>query len=232
MQRQSISAGPGLHLLIIGMVTEDALFIHAEKEYLMANAFMFRILLLSLFIGFVAHRGYYNHKFGHANEGVIKQRGGNFDTRLANLLSVPALLATFLYIVSPAWVAWAALPFPVWLRWGGVGIAGLGFVLLQWAHQALGKNWSDTPRLLQGQTLVTNGPYRWVRHPIYTAFFLIMSATLFLSANWLIGITWIGMTALDVISRIGSEEAMLMEQFGEQYRIYSQRTGQVLPRLN
>lgn len=197
----------------------------------METELIFRILLPILFIGFIAHRGYYNRKFSRTRENTLKEREGTLALRLANLLSLPALLATVLYIISPRWMAWSSLPSPTWLRWVGVGSAGLGFVVLQWAHHALGKNWSDTPRLMQAQTLVTSGPYRWVRHPIYTAFLLIMSAPLFLSANGLIGGLWIGMTTLEVISRMRFEEALLTEHFGNQYRAYLERTGRLLPRL-
>jgi len=66
---------------------------------------------------------------------------------------------------------------------GGLGMALAGFALLRWSHQALGKNWSDRPRITQGQQLVSEGPYRRIRHPIYTAFLLILGSSLFVSAN-------------------------------------------------
>lgn len=197
----------------------------------MENEFIFRLLLLVLFIAFVAHRGYYHRKFGRSDDKTIKQGEERLSHKLANLLSIPGLIAVIIYIVYPNLMVWSSLPLPTWLRWGGVVLTLLGFLLLQWAHQALGKNWSDKPRLMQEQTLVTSGPYRWIRHPIYTAFLLIMSATLFISANWFIGGMWIGMTTLDVISRIRIEEAMLTEHFGDEYRAYMKRTGSLLPRL-
>jgi len=191
---------------------------------------IFRILLLTLFIGFIAHRGYYTRKMGRPAEDTVKARDEKSTPLIANLLSLPAFLGTILYIFYPKWMAWASLPLPAWLRWAGVGLALLGFLLLQWAQQALGRNWSDIPRLLKEHSLVTSGPYRWVRHPLYTAFLLIMSATLFISANWFIGLTWIAMTFLEVMSRINSEEGMMLEQFGEAYRVYSQGTGRLFPR--
>jgi protein-S-isoprenylcysteine O-methyltransferase Ste14 len=113
-----------------------------------------------------------------------------------------------------------------------VGIAILGFALLQWAQVTLGKSWSDTPRMMKEQTLVTEGPYRYIRHPIYTSFLLILGSTLFISSNWLIGVCMIGMTGLEIISRIQYEEALMTEYFGEQYRAYMKKTGRLLPRLN
>jgi len=198
----------------------------------MGTDLIFRILLGLLFIAFVAHRGYYNRKFSRGDANTLKERKDSLALKLANLLSIPALLATVIYIIYPPWMAWSSIPLPTWLRWGGVLVAMVGFALLQWAHQALGENWSDTPRLLQEQALVASGPYRWVRHPIYTAFLLIMSSTLFISANWFIGALWTGMTTIEVMSRMQYEEALLSEHFGDQYVKYIKRTGRLLPRMH
>jgi protein-S-isoprenylcysteine O-methyltransferase Ste14 len=117
------------------------------------------------------------------------------------------------------------------LRWLGVAIALGGFVLLHWSQQTLGKNWSDAPKLLKDQKLVITGPYRWMRHPIYAAFLLILGSLFLISANWFIGGMWIGMTSLDITSRVKTEEAMMIGQFGDQYRAYMRKTGRLFPRL-
>lgn len=197
----------------------------------MQSELIYRLLLLALFVGFVAFRGYFQRKFGRPDEDTVKQRSGSTAEKIANLLSLPALIATVLYIVYPTWMSWASLLLPDWLRWAGVVIAGFGFALLQWAHQALGRNWSDEPRLMRDQSLVTSGPYHWIRHPIYAAFLLIMSAPLLISANWFIGFLWLGLTALEVTGRMRFEEVLMIETFGEQYRLYMQETGRLIPRL-
>ncbi len=190
---------------------------------------IFRVSLLMLFIAFIAHRAYYTRRLGRRDEPTTEPEDRSAATRLATLLSVPALLATLVYIVNPRWIAWGTIAFPGWVRWSGVGIALLGFGLLQWAQQALGDNWSDTPRLVEGQTLVTAGPYRRIRHPIYTAFLLIMSAPLLISANWVVGFLWLALTALAVRSRVVIEELLMLAQFGDRYREYMRETGRLLP---
>jgi protein-S-isoprenylcysteine O-methyltransferase Ste14 len=85
--------------------------------------------------------------------------------------------------------------------------------------------------MIREQSLITSGPYQFIRHPIYTAFLLILGSTLLISANWLIGIAWIGMTVIEVGSRIGFEEQLMLEYFGDGYRNYRKRTGRLLPRL-
>jgi protein-S-isoprenylcysteine O-methyltransferase Ste14 len=195
------------------------------------NESIFRIMLPFLIVAFVAHRGYYTRKHAAPDQNTLKQRESNAASRFAGVLSIVGFVALIGYVIDPTWLAWAGLPFPVWLRWTGLGIAILGFTLLQWAQNTLGRSWSDTPRMLKDQSLVTSGPYRWIRHPIYTAFLLILGSTLFLSANWLIGLAWTGMTALETVSRIGFEENLMLEYFGDQYRAYMDRTGRLLPKI-
>ena len=182
----------------------------------------FRIILTALLISFVAHRGFYTRKVQHSDTSVLHQPKPGRATKVANLLALPALLSTVIYVISPVWMSWSTLPFPTWLRWSGVGIALGGFALLQWSQQLLGKNWSDTPRLVADQEMITGGPYRWIRHPIYAAFMLILGSLLLISANWFIGGLWIGMTCLDISSRIRMEEAMMVDQFGEHYRVHAE----------
>ena len=191
---------------------------------------VFRNILPGLIIAFVTHRGYYIRKHGK-EENTLKKRAEGWVSKLAGILGLAGFVAILAYVIQPDWLSWATLSLPLWLRWTGVGIALLGFALLQWAQNTLGKSWSDTPRMIREQPLVTSGPYQFIRHPIYAAFILILGSTLLVSANWFIGLTWIGMTALEIASRIGFEEALMLEYFGEQYREYMKRTGRLLPRL-
>ncbi len=190
----------------------------------------FRIILPALIIVFALHRGYYIQK--HGREGnTLKKREEGLASKLAGILGLIGFITIIAYVIEPAWLSWAMLPLSFGLRWTGVGIALLGFGLLQWAQTTLGKSWSDTPRMIREQTLVTSGPYQFIRHPIYTAFLLILGSTLLISANWLIGLAWISMTILEITSRIGFEESLMLEYFGNQYRQYMKRTGRLLPRL-
>lgn len=191
---------------------------------------IFRISLPILIIAFALHRGYYVRRFGEETN-TLKKREEGWTSKIAGLLGLVGFLAVLVYAVNPGLLRWASLPLPLWLRWTGVAIALAGFALLQWAQNTLGKSWSDTPRMIKEQALVTDGPYRFIRHPIYTAFLLILGSTLFISANWFVGFAWIGMTLLEVVSRIGFEENLMLEYFGDQYREYMKRTGRLLPKL-
>jgi protein-S-isoprenylcysteine O-methyltransferase Ste14 len=191
---------------------------------------IFRIIVPVMILSFALHRGYYVRKHGE-EQNTLKKREEGLASKIAGMLGLLGFVAVILNTVNPDWLSWASLPLSLWLRWAGVIMALLGFALLQWAQNTLGKNWSDTPRMIQKQSLITNGPYRFIRHPIYTAFLLILGSTLFISANWLIGLAWIAMTLLEVASRIGFEENLMLEYFGDQYREYTQKTGRLLPKI-
>src|SRR5688572_13337499 len=151
----------------------------------METEMVFRILLPTLLVAFIVHRGYYTKKYSESANDTLKKREEGTAAKLAGLLGIIGFIGMIVYVINPGWLAWATLPLPFWLRWVGVGIALAGFALLQWAQNTLGKSWSDTPRMIKEQALVTSGPYKLIRHPIYTAFLLILGSTLFISANWL-----------------------------------------------
>ena len=192
---------------------------------------IFRIILPLVILFFVAHRGYYVKNHSKPEEQTLKKREDGSASKIAGLLGLLGFITIVAYVAKPTWLGWAALPFPNWLRWFGVAIALFGFGLLQWSQSTLGKNWSDTPRMMKTQTLITSGPYHYIRHPIYTAFILILGSTLFISANWLIGLAWIGMTLFEVVSRIFFEESLMIEYFGDEYHEYMKKTGQLLPKI-
>ena len=192
---------------------------------------IFRIILPLLIAAFAAHRGYYVKYHRKPEEVTVKQREEGIVSKLAGVFGMAGFISMVIYLINPNWLAFGSLAFPTWLRWTGVVFAILGFALLQWAQMSLANSWSDTPRMMKEQTLVTRGPYHFIRHPIYTAFLLILGSTLLISANWLIGLCWAGMTILEIISRIGFEESLMMEYFGDQYREYMKKTGRIFPRL-
>ena len=80
--------------------------------------------------------------------------------------------------------------------------------------------------------LVTDGPYRWIRHPMYTAFYVLHIAVFFLTANWFIGLTWLAGLTIIIVLRVKREEAMLLARFGDKYNSYMERTGRFLPHIN
>jgi protein-S-isoprenylcysteine O-methyltransferase Ste14 len=144
-------------------------------------------------------------------------------------LGVPLLAATFIFIFRPALARWAFLPFPGWLRWVGAAAALSAVILIAIVHAELGRNFSPTLRPRPGHTLVTTGLYRWARHPMYTAYLLLFAGAFLLSADWVIGVTGMGIILTHMTVRVRREERILIGRFGQAYLDYAQRTSRFVP---
>lgn len=135
------------------------------------------------------------------------------------------------YMLNPMRMAWAALPLPVWLRWTGVAIGVAAGALLVWTLLNLGRNLTDTVVTRKAHTLVTTGPYRWIRHPFYVSTALSITANRLVAANWFLLVAgWL--TVLLLVIRTRREEGLLLARFGAAYRSYMDRTGRFLPRAS
>lgn len=141
------------------------------------------------------------------------------------------IVPTVVFVLAPERLSWGALPLPTPWRWFGVGLGLVGILLLLWVHHTLGRNFSVPGVMKERQQLVTTGPYRWARHPMYTALLLVSIVYFLISANWFIGALWLGWIVGTVISMIGDEEAALMGRFGDEYMAYARHTGRFLPRI-
>ncbi len=106
----------------------------------------------------------------------------------------------------------------------------VGLWLFWRAHHDLGTNWSPSVELNAQQTLVTEGVYRVVRHPMYTSQMFFCAGQALLLQNWIAGLLTVPAFLLMVAVRVPPEERMLLEHFGEEYRAYRARTGGILPR--
>jgi protein-S-isoprenylcysteine O-methyltransferase Ste14 len=164
-------------------------------------------------------------------EAISYQQEGRLFARLRRASGVALWLATLAYLLTPAAVAWAAAPLPSAVRWWGVAPIGLGLWLMQRTLAALGPNLTDTVVVRTEAFLVTEGPYRWVRHPYYGAAALLMGGVTLLSANLLIAATSAAVLGLLAV-RTPYEEAALVERFGDAYRHYQQTTGRFFPSFN
>jgi protein-S-isoprenylcysteine O-methyltransferase Ste14 len=163
--------------------------------------------------------------------GRVELKEGKVNMAVRTVLGLGYIGALLVYAFFPSFLAWAAFSLPVRARWIGAGITGAALLLLAWVQWSLGKNLSTTLHLREGHSSVTTGPYRWVRHPMYTALFLLGVGFLLLSANWAVGLLLMMALPILVAVRVGNEEALMIEQFGDDYRAYMQQTGQFLPRL-
>ncbi|OZM76545.1 protein-S-isoprenylcysteine O-methyltransferase [Pseudonocardia sp. MH-G8] len=157
------------------------------------------------------------------------------DRKTAAELSHLALLSVGMGVLplihlSTRWLRFADRRLPSWAGWTGAASQAAGVWLLWRAHAELGRYWSDSVQLRQGHQLVTGGIYRHVRHPMYAAGWLLGIAQALLLQNRVAGPAGPVSFALLCRSRVPREEQMMLEQFGEQYRAYMERTGRIFPK--
>jgi protein-S-isoprenylcysteine O-methyltransferase Ste14 len=135
-----------------------------------------------------------------------------------------------LIYVATGFPAFADYAFKPWMGWAGL-LVEAGFLALFYAsHKQLGKNWSVSLEIRDRHELVTDGLYRYVRHPMYSSFWLWAIAQFFLLPNWVAGLAGLVGVAILYFFRVGKEEAMMRQTFGQAYDDYAARTGRVVPR--
>jgi protein-S-isoprenylcysteine O-methyltransferase Ste14 len=171
------------------------------------------------------------HRFrARTGEPLDRKQEGLFILVALRLSALVVFVCMAAYLVNPASLSFSAVSLPVWLRWIGVALGCLTGFLLFWTLQSLGKNLTDTVVTRKQHTLVTTGPYRWVRHPFYGCAALLVVATSLVTANALFLVTG-GLVFLLLVLRTRVEERNLLNRFGEDYRKYMDRTGRFFPRF-
>ena len=133
------------------------------------------------------------------------------------------------YLIAPRWIAWSQVELPQWLRFAGAGLGVAAIGLFVWMFKHLGTNVTATAQTRPDAQLVTTGPYRWIRHPMYAFGLIWFLAIIVLTASWFIAVTSAAGFSFLLI-RCRREEANLIERFGDEYRTYMRRTGRFFPR--
>ena len=174
--------------------------------------------------------GYHRIRSWASKEVLDRREEGIFILATLRPAGMLLWLGVIAYLANPAWMRWSSVALPAWLRWAGFVVFGLGLALLTWTLRGLGTNLTDTVVTRRAHTLVTEGPYRWVRHPFYDAMALLIAGLALIAANWFMLLT--GAVVFSLLAlRSRTEEAHLLARFGESYRDYRERTGRFVPRL-
>jgi protein-S-isoprenylcysteine O-methyltransferase Ste14 len=165
------------------------------------------------------HGGSLNH-LSHEVRALLFVRGA------LGLVFYSALIAWMLF---PGSMAWSYLPLPIEARWLGAALLAPALAFFAWSFHSLGENYRGGVGLYEAHQLVTTGPYRWMRHPIYLAFSCIMLLLLPLSGNWVLGLSGLALVMSIAVVRIPIEERQLDERFGPAWKRYRDNTGLFLP---
>jgi len=160
---------------------------------------------------------------------VVKNRRGPLELALMALVFV-GLFLPLRWVVRPG-PAFAEYPLRLIPFTAGTLFIALGLWFLYRSHADLGTNWSTTLKVREKHQLVTQGVYRRIRHPMYLAFLLQGFGQALVVPNWVVGPFFVVAVAVVVLLRVGPEERMMLEEFGEDYEAYMARTTRIVPGL-
>ena len=146
------------------------------------------------------------------------------------------VLAWVGFFVPLIWVASPAFWFAEYQLRASPLVAGvMCLVISLWlfyrSHADLGTNWSITLEVREGHQLITQGVYRGVRHPMYSALLLYSVGQALVIPNWVAGLSNLVAFAVVFALRLGAEERMMSQQFGNEYAAYTARTKRLIPRV-
>ena len=151
--------------------------------------------------------------------------------RLSTIL--PLVIAFELLFSNSASIGplgWRFLPVEIALTWAGIAMTAFGAALAIWARYTLGEYWSARVTLKEGHRIIRSGPYRFVRHPIYTGMLVASTGTALVVGEWRAVLAVL--TLLVVHSfKARREERLLTSEFGPEYLAYRRSTGFLFPRL-
>jgi protein-S-isoprenylcysteine O-methyltransferase Ste14 len=192
---------------------------------------MFRWLMLAVLVSALGVSGYHRARARRQGETIARSSEGALFVTLRALVALTLFGPIILYVVRPRWMAWGSFDAPAGVRWAGVVLGVLVIPAVHWVLRTLGRNVSETVLTKQHHELVTTGPYRWIRHPLYTT-----GLTLFLALGLMAG-SWFVLLASGIVLVllrwfvIPREEQALLAKFGGRYRDYMAKTGRLVPRL-
>jgi len=195
------------------------------------NENIFRVLAAVILFTCISISGYFRRKADRdTGEKISRKVDGTALMTIIKVLGLVLWLTPLVYLLNPNWMAWSKIGLPDWIRWLGVAIGVLCVAMIYWLFSSIGSGISPTSATRKQHTLVTSGPYRWVRHPLYTVGSSMFIAFGMMADNWFIEALGV-LAFIAMASRTPKEEANLIEKFGDEYREYMKHTGRYLPKL-
>jgi protein-S-isoprenylcysteine O-methyltransferase Ste14 len=195
------------------------------------NENIFRLFAAIILFTAMAISSYFRRKADKdTGEKISRKVDG---TALMTIIRIGGLilwLSPFVYLINPTWMAWSKIGLPEGARWLGLGLGVLCVLGIYWLFSSIGSGITPTSATRERHTLVTTGPYRWVRHPLYTIGSSLFIAFGLMADNWFIAMLGV-LTFILMAIRTPKEEANLINKFGDEYREYMKHTGRFFPKV-
>lgn len=189
-----------------------------------------RLLLILFFCLLSILRIHFKSKYRTIKEHGTPKTEGFFPILVRLFFALPLTGATALFIINPGSFPWMYVYLPRAVSLGGVLLCTGSLALLYLTHRALGNNFSTTLIIRRNHHLIKMGPYRYIRHPMYVAYFLFFLGAFLLSRNWIIGFTSTAIILSLMTIRLKNEEKQLISAFGDDYLKYMAETGRFFPK--
>jgi protein-S-isoprenylcysteine O-methyltransferase Ste14 len=193
---------------------------------------MFNWLAIAILLTAAAISGYYRLRARAQSETIARRREGSLFLATRATVALLFVIPVFANALVPRWMTWASFALPNVIRWLGVIVGLVAILAASWLLRSLGNNVSETVFTKRNHQLVISGPYRWVRHPMYTTGMALCLAIGLVQASWLLLSVAAVVGLLMQLLVIPAEERALTAKFGEQYRLYAAQTGRWLPRFD
>jgi protein-S-isoprenylcysteine O-methyltransferase Ste14 len=132
---------------------------------------------------------------------------------------------------ATTWLDFANYSLPGWAGWLGVILILLALLVFWRSHADLGLNWSPSLEIRTEHKLITNGIFGYIRHPMYASQWIWVIAQPLLIQNWIAGFLNLLVFVTFYFLRVGAEEKMMLDTFGDEYREYMNKTGAVIPKV-
>jgi protein-S-isoprenylcysteine O-methyltransferase Ste14 len=195
------------------------------------NENIFRILAAIIIFSAAAISIFYRRKADRdTGEKISRSADGTIMMNIIRLFGLMLWLSPLVYLINPQWMAWSKMGLPAGIRWLGVFLGSLCVAGVYWLFSSIGSGITPTSATREKHTLVTHGPYKWVRHPLYTIGSSLFIAFGLMADSWFIALLGV-LAFIAMAARTPKEEANLIEKFGEEYREYMKRTGRFLPKI-
>jgi protein-S-isoprenylcysteine O-methyltransferase Ste14 len=189
-------------------------------------------LLMAKLIWLAGCVGWWAIRYPHervSKKTAIASRTQKLRERILLAISFSGMFLIPLFYAVTDQPKFASYPLnPVFTGFGAILFAATLY-LFHIVHRDLGRSWSVTLELRNEHALITHGLYRYLRHPMYSAFWLWAVAQALLLPNWIAGFSGLVGFGTLYFCRVGSEERMMEEAFGAQYRDYAARTKRIIP---
>jgi protein-S-isoprenylcysteine O-methyltransferase Ste14 len=190
----------------------------------------FRIATIIVMVCVFATSFYFRRR-ANIKGGKLRSQEGQGPLAWLRLLALIIWVALLAYLINPAWVSWLRVALPDWIRVIGLVAVAIDSALVFWMFRSLDTNITPVHEARENAKLVTNGPYRWIRHPLYAFGFVLLVALALVTGMWWLAACAAIFILIFALWRVPKEEAKLIEVFGDAYRQYMTRTGRFLPKF-